>query len=333
MVTHVAVAILQRKNEAGQTEFLLASRPQGKGWAGWWEFPGGKIEAGESAEHALIRELQEELGITPSHIQPWLQRTYNYPATHDSAAKTVKLHFFFVTRWQGDLLGLENQQLSWQNPSNISVSPILPANAPIMKALVLPPIYAISNLAEMGETAFLAALRTQLQQGLKLIQVREKQLAPLALARLTEQVLEIAKPYCAKVLLNNDINLVKKLGADGVHLNSQQLMNLIEKPSDLTRSDLPRGNLPSNFLVAASCHNAYELAHARKLGLDFVVLSPINATQSHVDAVPLGWQKFSELAENIELPIYALGGMSLLDLPQALKHGARGVAMQRAVWI
>ena len=314
MVTHVAVAVLQNKNG----EFLLASRPQGKPWAGWWEFPGGKIEVNESAEHALIRELQEELGITPTHIQPWLTRTYNYPETHDSAAKTVQLHFFFVTQWQGELAGLENQQLSWQNPNNLSVSPILPANAPIMKALALPPVYAISNVAEMGENAFLAALKIQLQQGLKLIQVREKQLPPLALMRLTEQVLTLAKPYYAKVLLNNDLNLARELGADGVHLSSLQLMAVTEKPSGL--------------MVAASCHNANELAHAQKLGVDFVVLSPVNATKSHIDAPTLGWQKFAELAENIELPIYALGGMRLLDLPQALQHGARGVAIQRAIW-
>ncbi len=318
MVTHVAVAVLQNKNG----EFLLASRPPNKPWAGWWEFPGGKIELNESAEHALIRELQEELGITPTHIQPWLTRTYDYPATHDSAAKTVKLHFFFVTKWQGDLVGLENQQLSWQNPQNITVSPILPANAPIVKALALPPVYAISNVAEMGENAFLAALKTQLQQGLKLIQVREKQLHPLALMRLTEQVQKLAKPYYAKILLNNDLNLARELGADGVHLSSLQLMALTEKPSDL----------PSGFMVAASCHNANELAHAQKLGVDFVVLSPVIATKSHIDAPTLGWQKFAELAENSELPIYALGGMRLLDLPQALQHGARGVAIQRAIW-
>ncbi len=314
MVTQVAVAILQNQNG----EFLLASRPENKPWAGWWEFPGGKIEAGESAEKALIRELQEELGVTPTHIQPWLTRTYDYPATHDAAAKTVRLHFFFVTKWQGNLAGLENQQLSWQNPSNISVSPILPANVPIMKALALPLVYAISNVAEMGENAFLAALTVQLQQGLKLIQVREKQLATSVLMRLTEQVLALAKPFGAKVLLNSDVKLARELGADGVHLTSLQLMASNEKPN--------------NLLVGASCHSAYELAHAQKLGLDFVVLSPVNATKSHADALPLGWQKFVEIVESIELPIYALGGMSLLDLPQALKHGARGVAMQRAAW-
>ncbi len=318
MTIDVAVAILQRKNEARQYEFLLASRPEGKGWAGWWEFPGGKIEAAESPEHALSRELKEELGIKPTSTQQWITRRFDYPATHDSAAKTVKLHFYFVDAWEGELRPHEGQQLSWQSPQHITVSPVLPANAPIMKALALPPIYAISNVAEMGENAFLASLKIQLQNGLKLIQVREKQLAPLALMRLTGQVLTLAKPYHAKVLLNNDLNLARELGADGVHLNSLQLMALTEKPNGL--------------IVAASCHNANELAHAQKLGVDFVVLSPVKATKSHADAMPLGWQKFAELAENIELPIYALGGMSMLDLPLALRYGARGLAMQREVW-
>jgi 8-oxo-dGTP diphosphatase len=130
-IVQVAVAILQKQNG----EFLLASRPNGKGWAGWWEFPGGKIEAGETPENALARELQEELGVTPTRIQSWIQRRYDYPATHDAEAKTVLLHFYFVYEWQGELAPLEGQSLAWQSPNNITVSPVLPANAPIMQAL------------------------------------------------------------------------------------------------------------------------------------------------------------------------------------------------------
>lgn len=130
-IVQVAVAILQKQNG----DFLLASRPNGKGWAGWWEFPGGKIEADEAPEHALARELQEELGVTPTKIKPWIQRRYDYPATHDAEAKTVLLHFYFVYEWQGELTPLEGQNLAWQSPNNITVSPVLPANAPIMLAL------------------------------------------------------------------------------------------------------------------------------------------------------------------------------------------------------
>ena len=316
-IINVAVAILQKNDQV-----LLASRPQGKGWAGWWEFPGGKIEANETPKHALTRELQEELGITPTQVQQWLTRRFDYPQTHDSEAKTVLLHFYFVRQWQGELTALEGQQLSWQNPQNISVSPVLPANAPIMRALALPPIYAISNVAEMGESAWLHALQIQLKNGLKLIQLREKQSAPLAYMRLAGQVLKMAKPFAAKVLINGDIDLAIKLGADGIHLTSLQLMQLNEKPQ----------NLPQGFLVAASCHNALELAHAEKLALDFTVLSPVKTTQSHANQSAMGWERFQEAIEHFSLPIYALGGMDTMDLPNALSCGARGIAMQRAIW-
>ena len=327
-VTHVAVAILQKQALHGKTskyisgDYLLASRPQGKPWAGWWEFPGGKIEANESAENALKRELKEELGIAATRIQPWLQRVYDYPQTHDSPAKTVHLHFFFVTEWRGELHPHEGQEFAWQNPQEISVSPVLPANTPIMQALALPPIYAISNVQEMGENAFLLALEKQLKNGLKLIQLREHLCEPISM-RLPRQVISLVHEYGAKMLLNSDLALAKKLGADGVHFPSLALMKLTQKPE----------NLPSNFLFAASCHNVEELAHAQQLGLDFVVLSPVKATKSHEGAETLGWQKITQLIENITIPVYALGGMTHDDLPQALSCGARGIAMQRAIWL
>jgi 8-oxo-dGTP diphosphatase len=314
-ITDVAVAILQRKKSSGENEFLLASRPHGKGWAGWWEFPGGKIEAGETAENALSRELGEELGIKPTVIQPWIIRTFDYPAAHDSQAKTVKLHFYFVNAWMGEIMPKEAQTLSWQSAQNMTVSPILPANAPVMKALALPPVYAITHLQEMGENAYLAMLVSQLADGLKMIQVREKNLNKSLFMSFAEKVIELAKPYNAKVLINEDIALARDLGADGVHLTSQSLLMLKAKPSGL--------------MVAASCHNKSELVHAEALALDFVLLSPVKSTLSHPEAEPLGWQKFSELIQEITLPVYALGGMTLTDLPVALSYGARGVAFQR----
>ena len=313
-VQNVVVGILTRSDGS----FLMASRPAGKGWAGWWEFPGGKIEVNETPIQALTRELQEELGITPTQMQVWIRRYYNYPATHDCPAKSVVLHFYFVTKWQGVLTALEGQQLSWQNTANITVSPVLPANVPIMQALALPFIYAMSNMAEMGEQAFLFALESQLKKGLQLIQIREKQLPKAELKRFAKKVIDITKLFGAKVLINANIDLARELNADGVHLPSIDLIKCSAKPCGL--------------MVAASCHNALELSHAKSLGLDFVVLSPVKPTQSHENGAILGWQTFEQMIENYDIPVYALGGLTNLDLAQALSCGARGIAMQRAVW-
>lgn len=313
-LVQVAVAILMKPNG----EYLLASRPNGKGWAGWWEFPGGKIETGETAEQALIRESQEELGITPTQIQPWIKRRYDYPATHDAEAKTVLLHFFFVHAWQGDLQAREGQQFAWQHPQKLNVSPVLPANAPIMQALSLPAIYAISNVQEMGESAFLLALRKQLDCGLQLLQMREPLLDRSALAQLSLEVLKLCAAYDCRCVLNGAPEDAQQLGYQGVHLNSQRLMALTEKPDQL--------------LVGASCHTAEQLQKAQTVLLDYALLSPVLPTQSHPEATGLGWERFGEMLNGLEIPIYGLGGMHEKHLSLAQASGARGIAMQRAIW-
>jgi len=314
-VVHVAVGILQKPSG----EILLASRPDGKGWAGWWEFPGGKIEANESPEQALARELKEELSVTPTAVQAWLIKRFDYPATHDAEAKTVLLHFYFVTQWSGDLTPLEGQKISWNHPSAVQVNPILPANAPIMHALALPNVYAISNAAEMGEIAFLRQLRMQLDKGLKLLQVSEEQLSAQNLTALTSQILSLCQPYGAKVLVHHtDANFVRTLGADGIHYASDILMQVTEKPKGL--------------LVAASCHNATEIAHAEALSLDLILVSPVLATRSQTDVTPIGWPAFNVLIQHCNIPVYAMGGMQQQHLSIALENGARGIALQHAMW-
>ncbi len=307
-IVNAAVAVLVRNDGM----VLLGQRPEDKSWAGWWEFPGGKIEDGETAIQALQRELHEELGTSAIEVYPWLTRSFDYPE------RRVKLHFFMVRRWTDEPHGKEGQQLSWQNPANLTVGPMLPANAPVLGALALPPVYAITNLAETEETIFFEQLKIALGAGLKLIQVREKQLDAQQLETFAGRVITLSRPYGAKVMINSDIALAQKLNADGVHLTASQLMALQARPEGL--------------LCSASCHNAAELAQAAKLALDFVVLAPVLPTRSHPDSESLGWRNFNQLIKDYPLPVYALGGLEPEDLTLAWQNGAHGIAMQRAVW-
>jgi len=122
------------------------------------------------------------------------------------------------------------------------------------------------------------------------------------------------------VLLNGSPEQAQRVNADGVHLSANRLLALDRRP------------LPVNRWVAASCHNEAEVLHARRVGVDFIVVSPVRYTLSHPDAAALGWERLRILTELASLPVYALGGMTLADLGCARSHGARGIAAIRAFW-
>ena len=305
----VVAAVLQRTDAS----FLLAQRPADKIYAGYWEFPGGKVESGESAESALERELHEELGIEVKRAYPWITRDYDY----DHAA--VRLKFYRVTEWSGELHGRENQRFEWQRISEITVSPLLPANGPILRALALPPVYGISNATQIGAEVFLARLESALAGGLKLIQIREKSWSEDALVDLAKRAAARAHEYGASVLLNGSASLAGRAGADGVHLTASQLMQTRARP------DCER--------VGASCHDAHELAHAAAIGVDFVVVGPVAETASHPGAPALGWTRLRELIAAYPVPVYAIGGLREEDLGAAWAAGAHGIAAIRGAWL
>lgn len=307
-IVEVAAAVLQRVDGT----FLLAQRPQGKIWSGYWEFPGGKIEPGETPHHALVRELREELGIEVETAWPWITRVFTYPHA------TVKLHFFRVTSWRGEPHPHEGQQFSWQLPSHVEVEPVLPANAPVLRALELPPLYAISNAKELGVEEFLRRLQAALNNGLRLVQLREKDMARDELRELAQQMLPLLHAHDAKLLLNGDVELAREVGADGVQLTSSQLAELSERPD-------------VNW-CAASCHDAEELRRAEQLGCDFALLSPVLPTQSHPGAPVLGWENFAAIAAGASIPVYALGGLTHADMQAAWQNGAHGIALLRQAW-
>lgn len=307
-VIDVAVAVVQRSDG----RVLLAERPRGKVSAGYWELPGGKFDAGERAEQALARELREELGVELDAAYPWLTYEHAYPD------KRVRLHFFRVLGWHGTPHGREGQRVSWEDPQAPSVGPLLPANEKLLKALRLPPVYAITNAGKYGVAEFMARLEQALEGGLRLIQVRETGMAPEQLAQFARRVVTAARRYGARVLVNGDETLARKVGADGVHLQADRLMRL----------SVP----PSTRLWAASCHDARQLARAAALGADFVTLSPVLPTATHPEEPGLGWTKFTRLVHGYPLPVYALGGMRLELLETAMRHGAHGIALLSGIW-
>jgi len=307
-VLRVAAAVLVR----GDGSVLLAQRLPGTPYPGYWEFPGGKLEAGESPRDALVRELEEELGITITHAVPWLVRRYVYPHAD------VELNFFRVFGWQGDPRGRDGQAIAWQTPGAIDVAPLLPANAVVLRSLELPPVYAISMAEDLGVGPFLDRARVAIDGGIRLIQLREKSFSEETLARLAEALLSLGQSSGARVLLNGDTDVARRLGCAGVHWTAAVLMAARSRPLEM--------------LCAASCHDRAELERAVELGVDFVVLGPVLPTPSHAAARPLGWSRFEDLARGVPLPVYALGGLALADLDQAMQCGAHGVALRRGAW-
>lgn len=137
-LTEVAVGILIRSNG----DFLLTSRPVGKAYEGYWEFPGGKIESGESIAQALARELHEELGILIGPVSVWREEIVDYPHA------LVQLHFCKIFDWEGDLQMREGQQCAWQRLP-VNVSPVLPGTMPVLTWLS-------QERAHVGETCLVS---------------------------------------------------------------------------------------------------------------------------------------------------------------------------------
>ncbi len=290
---------------------LVARRPAGKVGAGLWEFPGGKVGPGESDGEALGRELHEELGITIGACE-------SLPHYRAAPPPGIDLAFWRVRTYDGVPRGREGQEIRWCAPEELAALPFLPADRPILARLRLPSFYLISDVDGLGEVLFERRLVEAAARDPLWLQLRE----PWPAARLRDyaaHLREILAPYGGRCLVNGDPHELAGC-ADGVHLSAARLARIAARPG------------PPGALVGASCHNAEELGRAAAIGCDFAVLSPVKATRSHPGAVPLGWERFRELAAGVLLPVYALGGMTYADRAAAEAHLAQGVALRSAVF-
>jgi 8-oxo-dGTP diphosphatase len=210
--------------------------------------------------------------------------------------------------------------VEWVDPHAFGGRQFPAANLPVTTAARLPETYLITPEPGGDDEAFLDGLEAALLAGVQLVQLRAPAVALVRYRRLARAALERCRDAGAALLLNADPARVAEVEADGVHLTAARLAACRERP------------LGRDRWVAASCHDAAELEHARQVGVDFVVVSPVRVTPSHPGAPALGWHRLWALTEAAAVPVYALGGLGPADLPMAWAHGAQGIAAIRGLW-
>lgn len=306
-VVHVVAAAIY----LADGRLLISRRPQHLHQGGLLEFPGGKLESGESPQQALVRELEEELGIIPQQFEPLIRIPYDYPD------KRVLLDVWRVTAFEGEPEGREGQDLYRLAVNELEPEEFPAANRPIITALQLPQLYLITPV--LPAELLLERIPSALNRGVGLVQLRANHLEDKTYLELAEQLLALCRRQGARLLLNRHPSMLAEIDADGIHLNSQLL-------SELEPSDLDRVEGLSNKWIGASCHDKKQLQKAQLLGLDYALLSPVRATATHPEAQPLGWSTFASWVEPMQMPVYGLGGLSREHLPEVLNHGGQGVA-------
>lgn len=310
-VMHVMAAVML--DALGRV--LLAQRPPGKHLAGLWEFPGGKLEAGETPFEALARELREEIGVTLLRAEPLIRVPCHY------SDRELLLDTWQTEQWEGEPRSLEGQALQWLPPEQVDPSMLTRADRAILQALRLPSRYAITPVDVPPEQAgaWFERIGQAIERSAQLVQLHLP-LWPREMVReLAAGLLPLARRHGSQLLLHGDIEGAQLLDI-GVQLRNREVAALGGRP------------LPPSQLIGASCHDAADLARAGQLGVDFATLAPVAATPAHLQIPPLGWTCFQSLAEAAALPVYALGGLAPAHVAQARANSGQGVAGTREFW-
>ncbi len=307
-VVRVAVGVIQDP----EGRILIARRPDHVHQGGLWEFPGGKVDEGENLEDALCRELDEELAIQVRASEPLIEIRHDYPD------KSVLLQVRRVTRFEGAARGNEGQPVRWVAPEELPGYRFPEANRPILHAIRLPQKIVITGPATSDEDWW-QRLEAVLESGASWVQLRLPELSAEDYGRRALKALSLCRRYGVKLIAHGPEDRLQG-ELDGWHMNRQALMQCETRP------------VAASGWWGASCHTPEELAQAVRLGVDYVLLSPVQATQSHPGAEPLGWKRFAQWVADAPIPVYALGGVGPDDLAQAREAGAQGIAGIGFAW-
>ncbi len=303
-IVDVAVGVLLRADG----RVLLAERPIDKLSGGHWEFPGGKFEIGEVEVQALKREVYEEVGVEVDAAHPWLVYTHEYED------KIVRLHVYKVLAWHGTPRGEEKQRISWEDPAVLSVAPFMEAHQPALDALSLPSVVATAEADGRGMSETLTRLETSLGQGLQVVVLSERNMVSSQFAQFARRVVDRARRYGAKVLVQGNTETALRASADGIHVSAEYLRRM---------------NVAPPFAVwSASCRDSADLDKAASLGAAFATVPPTAAG----DGAGFDWPEFQELIRASAIPVFAAGDMARADLDAAVRSGAHGIAVNATSW-
>ncbi|ALO46920.1 Nudix family hydrolase [Pseudohongiella spirulinae] len=311
-IVHVAVGVI--RNNIG--EILVSRRSAAQHMGGFWEFPGGKVEPGESVRQALSRELLEELNITVSaeSLQPLCCIRHDYPD------KSVLLDVWQTDRYNGAPLGMEGQPLRWVAADKLVADEFPPGNRGIIRALRLPRRLMLINCDE------------QLTRNLPVTsKLPDRSLIRL---RFMGQEQSFGEYLHTLNVLVPDITHDILVDLPTARVEQQALVELRESHRQIkgffanrhvaqSMTSRPDGD---DLIFGCATHNAAEVSTARQLGADFVIISPVLPSRSHPQDPGLGWKQFSELAGLFPGPAFAMGGMTHQDLESAMAAGAHGIA-------
>lgn len=287
----VAIAILLHKSKV-----LVGWRQANQHQGNKHEFPGGKIEEGETPEQACRREVYEEVGIG---LKEWHQFDVIRHEYEDIIVTLHLLHAYVPD----ELLNLIHQPWSWFSRDQLTDLNFPKANSTIIERLIWSHLIKISDqVDELPKTNSQMYLRIETKD----------------IEKLQQQLIKLSEQQLLKLIVNVDVwqqlNTVLQEKIKTVHLKQSQLMQL------------KKGDLVVAKRYIAACHDAVSVQHAHQIGCDAIFLSPVNPTATHPNSKVLGWDGFAALAQNSDIPVFALGGVAPADLEQAQKHNAYGLA-------
>lgn len=308
---HVAVGVIRNRVD----EVLLALRAKHSHQGGLWEFPGGKVEAGESVAAALGRELREELAIEVRQCFPFCR------IQHDYADKSVLLDVWIVTEFSGVAEGAEGQPLRWQAIRDLTKLNFPEANRGIIRLLQMPDRLAITPVLERIDQLDDLYLNYA-ESDIQFVQLRQPQLSDALFLEWLEHSRGLASALGLTLFANcrcSAIDSIESMEDVQLHLASHQAKRLDARPLKRSR------------LLGVSCHNVAELQQAEAIGADFALLSPVYQTKHYTAAECMGLAGFAKLSRRVQLPLYALGGMELNHIPSIKQSGGLGIAAMRSL--